>query len=112
MNLNPLNWLRPSADGKGLPGAHMTFATSSVGRTISRTGLFLRKQLWIWPILAVVLLTMIGLVVRRAIETTMKDGLRSELQTLLDIETAMLQTWIHAQESNAESVANGVEVRH
>ena len=73
MNFNPLSWLRPSADGKGPVGAHMTFATSSVGRTISRTGLFLRKQLWIWPILAVVLLTAIGLVVRRAIETTMKD---------------------------------------
>ena len=39
--------------------------------------------------------TMIGLGVRHAIVDTMEDGLRSELQTLLDIETAMLETWFH-----------------
>jgi len=111
MNFNPLSWLRPSADGKGPVGAHMTFATSSVGRTISRTGLFLRKQLWIWPILAVVLLTAIGLVVRRAIETTMKDSLRSQVSSMLDVETAMLETWFNEQKSDAEAMANGLETR-
>jgi hypothetical protein len=90
----------------------MTFAKTSVGRTITRTGVFLRKQIWIWPIIAVVLLTVVGLGVRHAIVTTMKDGLRSELQTRLDIETAMLETWFHIQRSNAESLANGVDVRH
>ncbi len=90
----------------------MTWAHTSVGRTISRTGVFLKKQLWIWPILAVVLLTALGLGVRHAIETTMENGLRSELQTLLDVETAMLETWFHAQRSNAESLANGVDLRH
>jgi hypothetical protein len=90
----------------------MTFAKTSVGRTITRTGVFLKKQIWIWPIIAVVLLTVVGLGVRHAIVTTMKDGLRSELQTRLDIETAMLETWFHIQRSNAESLANGVDVRH
>ncbi len=42
----------------------------------------------------------------------MEEGLRSELQTLLDIETSMLETWFHGQRSNAESLANGVELRH
>ena len=46
----------------------MTWAKSSVGRSISRTGVFLKKQIWIWPIIAVVLLSTIGLFVRRAIE--------------------------------------------
>jgi hypothetical protein len=111
MNLNPLNWLRLSPDGKARAGAHMTFATSSVGRTMSRTGLFLRKQLWIWPILAVVLLTAIGLVVRRAIETTMKDSLRSQVSSMLDVETAMLETWFNEQKKDAEAMANGLETR-
>ena len=75
--------------------AHMTFAKTSVGRTITRTGVFLRKQIWIWPILAVVLLSIVGLGVRHAIVNTMENGLRSELQTLLDVETAMLETWFH-----------------
>jgi eukaryotic-like serine/threonine-protein kinase len=93
------------------PAAHMTWAKTSVGRTISRTGIFLKRQIWIWPILAVILLSFIGLGVRHAIETTIKDGLQSQLQTLLDIDTAMLEKWFHAQRSNAESLANGIELR-
>jgi hypothetical protein len=113
MNLNPLSWLRASTDGRQrAAAAHMTFAHTSVGRSVSRAGLFLRKQLWAWPILAVVLLSLIGLGVRHAIVDTMKDGLKSELQTILDIETAMLESWFRAQRSNAESLANGLELRH
>jgi serine/threonine protein kinase len=90
----------------------MTWAKSSVGRSISRTGLFLKRQMWVWPILAVVLLSVIGLFVRRAIETTMRDGLKSQLQTVVDLEAAMLNTWFRVQESNAESLANNVDIRH
>jgi Tfp pilus assembly protein PilV len=61
--------------------------------------------------MAVVLLSIIGLGVRHAIVNTMENGLRSELQTLLDVETAMLETWFHSQRSNAESLANGVDLR-
>jgi hypothetical protein len=111
MNFNPMAWFRASQDGKRPAGAHMTFARTSAGRTITRTGVFLRKQIWIWPILAVVLLSVIGLGVRHAIVNTMENGLRSELQTLLDVETAMLETWFHSQRSNAESLANGVDLR-
>lgn len=92
-------------------GPHMTWAKSSVGRSISRTGLFLKKQLWVWPILAVVLLSIIGLFVRNAIETTMRDGLESELQTLLGVEAAMLETWFGVQQANAEAMANNLDVR-
>jgi hypothetical protein len=111
MKLNPLTWLRASKDGAARRAPHMTFGATSVGRTISRTGLFLRKQLWIWPIIAVVLLSVIGLVVRRSIENTMKRSLASELVTLRDVETAMLRTWFNAQKSNAEAMANNIEVR-
>jgi serine/threonine protein kinase len=89
----------------------MTWAKSSVGRTVSRTGLFLRRQIWIWPIIAVVLLSIIGLIVRRSIETTMRQGLESQLKTVLDLETAMLNTWYKVQQSNVQSVANGVDFR-
>jgi hypothetical protein len=90
----------------------MTWAKSSVGRTISRTGAILKRQIWVWPILAVILLSVIGLFVRRAIETTMRDGLQSQLQTLVDLEAAMLDNWYQVQQSNAESLANNVDVRH
>src|SRR5687768_8001533 len=103
MAMNLFRWLRNSQNGDNRRGAaHMTWAKTSVGRTISRTGVFLKRQTWIWPILAVVLLSIIGLFVRRAIETTMRDGLRSELQTVVDLEAAMLNTWYNVQKSNAE----------
>ena len=89
----------------------MTWAHTSVGRTISRTGLFLKRQIWIWPILAVVLLSLIGFFVRRSIETTMREGLESQLQTIVDLEASMLETWSHVQESNAQSLANNVDIR-
>jgi len=91
--------------------AHMTFGQTSVGRSLSRAGLLLKRQLWIWPIIAVVLLAVVGFGIRLAIERTMKEGLRSQLDTLLRVERSMLETWLKLQESNAESLANDQQVR-
>lgn len=73
--------------------------------------MFLKKQLWIWPIIAVVMLSIIGLYVRRSIETTMRESLRSQLETTLRLEKEMLLTWFKVQESNAESLANDLDIR-
>jgi eukaryotic-like serine/threonine-protein kinase len=91
--------------------ANMTWATRSVSRTLKTTGVFLRQQIWLWPIIAVVLLATLGLFVRFAIERTMKASLVSELQTLRDVEVAMLRTWLSSQEQNAESLANATAIR-
>ena len=89
----------------------MTFGTSTMGRTISRAGVFLRRQIWIWPIIAVVLLSIIGFAVRSAIESTMKANLESQLSTVLNLETAMLETWFEVQKSNIETAANNLQTR-
>jgi hypothetical protein len=109
--MNLFAWLRNTEGGNRRAGPHMTWATGSVGRSISRTGVFLKRQLWIWPILAVLLLSLIGYFVRDAIERTMREGLRSELETLLNVDTAMLETWFAVQEANAEGLANNVDIR-
>src|SRR5688572_17469894 len=93
------NLLARSSNGIPSAQAHLTFGKTSVGRHISRTGLLLKKQLWIWPIIAFVLLATVGYGIRTAIEQTMKAGLRSELQTMLNIERAMLETWLKVQEA-------------
>ena len=41
----------------------------------------------------------------------MRANLASELQTLLDAETAMLETWLATQISNAETLANDRQIR-
>jgi tRNA A-37 threonylcarbamoyl transferase component Bud32 len=109
------NWLglifRKSAGERDGAKAHMTFGQTLLGRTMSRTGVLLKKQLWIWPIVAVVLLAIVGYVINGAIHQTMENELRSELLTLLNIERSMLEKWLKVQESNATSVANSTAVR-
>ncbi len=105
------NFIRNQRRDKKNRNVHMTFAHSRMGQTVSRAGVFLKKQLWIWPIIAVILLSIIGFGVRTAISATIEHNLSSQMQTLLDVETAMLQTWFEVQESNAQSAANSLRVR-
>lgn len=107
------NWLTDllRRSKKLAPQAHLTFGQSSVGRTMSRTGVFLRTQLWIWPIVAVVLLSILGYGVKTAIERTIRESLSSQLSTLLHVEREMLENWLGLQERNAESLANDQQIR-
>ncbi len=84
---------------------------ASNGRSLSRTGLFLKKQLWVWPIIAVMLLGCVGYGIHVAIERTMQASLQSQLGTLLNVQRSMLETWLQIQESNAQSLANDAQVR-
>jgi serine/threonine protein kinase len=102
---------RRSSSATSPDRAHITFGQTSIGRSLSRTRLLLKKQLWIWPIIAVVVLAIVGFGIRAAIERTMTDSLRSELSTLLTVQESMLETWLKVQESNAESMANDRQVR-
>src|SRR4051812_5763662 len=110
-----LNWFtpffpRPKPSGLAT-GARVVIGNTSARRAISRTGLLLKKQLWIWPIIAVILLAAVGYGVHVAIERTMKASLQSQLTTLLTVQRSMLETWLQIQESNAESLANDSQVR-
>ena len=101
---------RRSNGNRSRAEAHMTFGQTSLGGTLSRTRLFLRKQLWIWPIVAVVLLSIVGYAISSSIERTMENTLRSELETLLTVEKSMLEKWLAVQESNAETLANSQDL--
>ncbi len=76
-----------------------------------QTGAILKQQAWVWPIIAVVVLSAVGYSVSTAIRTTMKSSFQSQLQTLLSVETAMLDTWLRTQITSAESQANSRPVR-
>ena len=111
MFFNPLSYFRRTRHPSAAPLAHMTFAHTSTGRTIMRTGAILKQQIWIWPILAVIVLSAVGYSVSSAIRTTMKESFRSQLQTLLSVETSMLETWLRVQAAGAETQANNRQVR-
>jgi predicted Ser/Thr protein kinase len=116
MMFNPFRYFRstkpgPSGSLRSQPAAHMTWASASISRSMSRTGIFLKRQIWLWPIIATVLLAAIGFAVRRAIESTIKESLRSQMQALLNVETAMLENWFKTQSSIATSLANEQQFR-
>jgi hypothetical protein len=89
----------------------MTWASRSISHSLTTTRLFLKRQLWVWPIIAIVLLSALAWGVDRAIETTMKANVTSALETLLNTETGMLVRWMETQERNAEAMANDAETR-
>ena len=78
---------------------------------MNRAGLFFRRQLWVWPIVAIVLLSTAGYYVQSSIETTIKGNLTSGLQTLITVEISMLENYLSVQQSNAETMANDRQVR-
>ncbi|MBL9125615.1 MAG: hypothetical protein JNG90_18395, partial [Planctomycetaceae bacterium] len=71
----------------------------------------LRKQLWIWPVLAVVLLATIGYIVNQSIRRTMEAMLHSELVTLVEIERSMVDKWCRVQAASAVAMANDSQIR-
>ena len=89
----------------------MTWASKSIGTAVSRTGVFLRKQIWIWPIVATLLLGTIGFFVSRAISNTMRANMQSQLESLLSVESEMLHNWIRTNIANATATANNQAIR-
>jgi eukaryotic-like serine/threonine-protein kinase len=90
---------------------HITDVGKSITRTVSRTGLFLKKQLWIFPVIAAVILAIVGVTTRTTIESMMRENLRSQLETLLGVETAMMESWIKDQFANTAALANSPAIR-
>ena len=106
-----LSWFQSKTSARSRVRPHITYQRSSVGKTLLRTKTILKTQIWIWPVIAICILSLLGWTVRSSIETIMKNQLRSELQTLLDIEIAMLNNWYASNQANAESFANNFEFR-
>ena len=89
----------------------MSWDETRFGHTMTMTGQVLKRNLWLWPVIAIVILSVIGFAANHAIESTIKQSLQSQLQTLLNAESAMLEKWFQVQAANAETVANDAEVR-
>ena len=93
------------------PAAHMTWASRTMSKTALRTKDFLGKRLWIWPIIALLLFSLLGWVVHGSIERTMESSLRSSLEGLLKVEAAMIDNWLAGQKRTANRLAGDTEVR-
>ena len=107
---NPLRFLQRSENGAPAVG-HMTWASRTVSKSASRAGQFFRTQLWVRPLVAVLILTVLGIGVRWTLQSTMQANLRSGLETLLTLEVGMLERWYDSQITVAETIAADVHLR-
>src|SRR5262249_35273090 len=80
--------------------------TKSVIRSAVMTSLLMRKQLWIWPVLAAVILGICGWLVSRSVEDALRERRIAALTTILDADVAALQIWIAEQIKDAELIAH------
>jgi hypothetical protein len=87
-------------------------ASRVLSRSVSATGIFLRKQLWIWPVIAAVVLGMVGWSIRAIVEDAVKRSMSDNLQTILDDDVLALRIWLKNQESSAEAIAADELVRN
>jgi tRNA A-37 threonylcarbamoyl transferase component Bud32 len=85
--------------------------SQSLARSLSSTALFLKRQLWIWPLAAAVLLVIIGFWVRARVDRAIQEKLAAELETILNADVAGLEIWLEAQKSNASAAARSADIQ-
>ena len=84
--------------------------SGSFVRSFAATRLFLRKRLWIWPVIAAVGLTVAGWWVRGVVENDTKAKMAEDLKTILNADVAALRIWLHLEESTARAIADDPHV--
>lgn len=80
-------------------------------RTGQRGPWSLGRRLWIWPILAAIVLLGVGLYLRSMLEENLQSSVRTSLETILNADVAALRTWLESQEAQAEVAASDAQVR-
>jgi tRNA A-37 threonylcarbamoyl transferase component Bud32 len=85
--------------------------SSSVASVLTRTQGFLRTQLWVWPLVAAVVLVFLGVWLRVKMEGATKQQIADTLQTILNANTEALRSWSIAMKSDAEDAAEDDRVR-
>ena len=66
-----------------------------------RTRGFLRTQLWVWPLVAALVLAFIGVWLRVKMEGATKQQIADTLQTILSANTEALRAWSTTMKSDA-----------
>jgi hypothetical protein len=78
---------------------------SRLSGSLAATGTTLRRQLWVWPIIAALLLAGLGWWVHRSVESAMRQELAGQLTTILNADVEALRVWTKDQEAIARSLA-------
>lgn len=79
--------------------------SQSVGSILTRTQGVMRRHLWLWPLIAAVLLGFVGLWVRGRMEGAMKNQIAGTLRVILTANAEALSAWASTVKSQAEVTA-------
>lgn len=74
------------------------------------TGKWLTRAVWVWPIIAAIMLATVGLSLRVMVEQRLRNDLVSKLETILNADVAALKLWLRHQETTASSIAADLTV--
>jgi serine/threonine protein kinase len=90
--------------------AKQSAAATRITRGVSIGFGFLRRHLWLWPILAAATMAAAGLWVRSTIEAAMRVEMAAELEAILNSNVAALQMWLETEQAYIQTVANQPDV--
>ena len=80
-------------------------------RSFQVTGTFLRRQLWVWPLLGAVLLAVVAWWVNGAVEAVMRKQVAAELTAICDADVTALRVWMKQQQADAKVLAISDRIR-
>jgi hypothetical protein len=84
---------------------------ASLSGSLGKTRTFLRRQLWLWPILAALVLGAVGWWVNHSVEAAMRQELAGGLTTILNADVEALRIWTRDQEEAARWLARQENLR-
>jgi hypothetical protein len=82
-----------------------------LSRSLSSAGAALGRRLWLWPVLAALVLGGVGWWVHGAVEKAMRQELAEQLTTILNADVEALRAWTRDQEAIARSLARLPQLR-
>jgi hypothetical protein len=85
--------------------------SAGVSQSVGKTGALLRRQLWLWPVLAALVIGAVGWWVTGSVEDAMRENRASQLTTLLNADVEALHAWTHDQAAIARALAHSKPVR-
>jgi hypothetical protein len=72
---------------------------------------WLRRNLWLWPLLAAAMLAVAGFTIRRSVETAARSEMAEGLVAMLNSNVEALQIWLETEQAQAAAAASEIEVR-
>ena len=80
-------------------------------RSFQVTGTFLRRQLWVWPLIAAVVLGGIAWWVNDAVERVVGKQVAAQLTAIRDADVTALRVWMKQQEADVKVLAMSDRIR-